>query len=104
MRAAIAALIAAILITAFPLTAVADDEGDDQDEAQEAVDRGDLITLAEVLARPEVRRAGELVRVRLLHDGRRWTYQLRCVDAAGELSELTVDASRSKGGDRPGGN
>ena len=70
MRAAIAALIAAILITAFPLTAVADDEGDDQDEAQEAVDRGDVIPLADVLARPEVRRAGELVRVRLLHDGR----------------------------------
>jgi hypothetical protein len=104
MRAAIAALIAAMLITAFPLNVVADDEGDDQDEAQEAVDRGDVIPLADVLARPEVRRAGELVRVRLLHDGRRWTYQLRCVDAAGELSELTVDASRSKGGDRPEGN
>src|SRR5450755_3475236 len=104
MRAAIAELIAAILITAFPLTAVADDEGDDQDEAERAVDRGDVITPDEVLARTEVRRAGELVRVRLLHDGRRWTYQLRCVDAAGELSELTVDASRSKGGDRPEGN
>ena len=103
MRAAIAALIAAILITAIPLTAVADDEGDDQDEAQEAVDRGDLITLAEVLARPEVRRAGEAVRVRLVHDGGRWIYQLRCLDGAGQINELTVDASRAPTGDRSEG-
>jgi len=104
MRAAIAALIVAILLTAFPLTAVADDEGDDQDEAQEAVDRGEVVPLAEVLARPEVRLAGEPVRVRLLHDGRRWSYQLRCVDASGQLNELTVDANRAQTGGRPEGN
>jgi uncharacterized membrane protein YkoI len=101
MRAAIAALIVAILLTAFPLTAVADDEGDDQDEAQEAVDRGDVVPLAEVLARPDVRKAGDPVRVRLLHDGGRWTYQLRCVDASGQLNELNVDASRPHAGGRP---
>ena len=99
MRARTAALLCVFLLAAFAAPAAADDEGDDQDEAQEAVESGEVIPLAEVLARPEVRQAGELVSVRLLHSGKRWSYQLRCLDAAGNLSDLAIDATRSAGGD-----
>jgi uncharacterized membrane protein YkoI len=97
MRRVFALLCLISLMAAAP--AHADEDDDDHDEAHEAVERGAVVPLAEVLARPELQGAGELVRVRLVHDDGRWIYRLRFVDAAGRIRDREVDATRAHGGD-----
>ncbi len=83
------------LVCLIPLMAApALGDEDDHDEAREAVEHGEIVPLAEILARPELRGVGELVRVRLDRNDGRWTYRLRFVDAGGHMKNIEVDAAR----------
>jgi uncharacterized membrane protein YkoI len=73
--------------------ALADEDDDDHDQAREAVEHGAIAPLAEVLARPELKRMGELVHVRLDREDGRWIYRLRFVGADGRVREAKVDAT-----------
>jgi uncharacterized membrane protein YkoI len=92
MRTVFALLCLIPLMAAAP--ARADEDDDDHDEAREAVERGAVVPLAQVLARPELKRLGELVRVRLERDEGRWTYRLRFVDKGGHIMDLELNATR----------
>ena len=94
MRTVLALVCLIPLMAAAP--ASAEDGDDDHDEAREAVERGAVVPLAEVLARPELKGLGELVRVRMIRDDGRWTYRLRFVDTEGRIKDLEVDATRSR--------
>ena len=89
------------LLCLIPLMATApawaDEDGDDHDEAREAVEHGGAIPLAEVLARPELKGLGEVVRVRLDRDDHRWVYRLRFIDAGGHIRDRAIDATRDHG-------
>ncbi len=98
MRALLTGLLCLVLLISGPIAVRADDDGDDQDEAREAVESGEAIPLAEILSRPDVKSLGDIVAVRLNHDGGRWTYQLRLVDASGTVREVRVDAGRAGAG------
>ena len=93
MRTVFALLCLLPLMAAPP--AWADEDNDDHDEAREAVEHGSIAPLAAILARPELKGIGELVRVRLGRDEGRWIYHLRFVDAGGRMRDKEVDASRS---------
>ena len=92
MRTAFALLCLLPLMAAPP--AWADEDNDDHDEAREAVEHGAIVPLAEVLARPEIKSLGELVRVRLDRGEGRWIYRLRFVDDAGHMKDRDFDATR----------
>jgi uncharacterized membrane protein YkoI len=98
MRALLTALLCLILLIGGPLAVRADEDGDDQDEAREAVEGGEAIPLAEILSRPDVKALGEIVAVRLLRDQGRWEYQLRLVDSSGKVREVRVEAGRTSDG------
>jgi len=91
MRRVLALLFLIPLMAGAPAHA---DDDDDHDEAHEAVERGALAPLAEVLARPELKGLGDLVRVRLAHEEGRWVYRLRFVDPSGVLRDREIDATR----------
>jgi len=94
MRAAFAAVLClTLLIASAPLTH-ADDEGYDQEDAREAVETRQAIPLAEILSRTELQGFGEIVSVRLLREGQRWTYLLRFVDVLGKVRDVKADAGR----------
>ena len=92
MRTLIAILCLIPLMAAAPSRA--DEDDGDHDEAREAVEHGAIVPLAEVLARPELKGLGELVRVRLHRGEGRWTYRLRFVDAGGHMKDREIDATR----------
>jgi uncharacterized membrane protein YkoI len=86
------------LICLMPLMAAApawaDEDDDDHDEAREAVEHGKVVPLAQVLARPELKGLGELVRVQIDRSDGRWTYRLRFVDEGGHMKDRAIDATR----------
>lgn len=86
--------LACLISLLSPASSWADADDDDHDEAREAVEHGAILPLAQILARPELKDLGELVRVRLNRAEEHWTYRLRFVDANGHVREREVDAAR----------
>ncbi|MCC6947807.1 MAG: PepSY domain-containing protein [Bradyrhizobiaceae bacterium] len=64
----------------------------DHDEAQRAVERGEIRPLAEILNIVQGKLPGEVVRVKLERKGGQWVYEFRVVDSKGRLFEVYVDA------------
>jgi uncharacterized membrane protein YkoI len=94
------ALLLAALMVIGPLPASARDHRD-HDEVREAVERGDVRPLAEILAAVRARLPGEVVGVRIEHKDGRWLYEFRVVDQKGRLFDVHVDA-RTAGIERIG--
>lgn len=70
----------------------ADDKRRDQDTAREAVERGEIKPLAEVLVAVRSRLPGDIVGVKIEKKRSRWYYEFRVADAKGRLFEVYVDA------------
>lgn len=64
----------------------------DHDEVRQAVERGDIRSLADILAAVRGRLPGEVVGVEVEHKDGRWLYEFRVVDDKGRLFEVYVDA------------
>ncbi len=64
----------------------------DHDEARRAVETGEIRPLAEILNALRGKLPGEVVGVKLEHEGGGWVYELRVVDDKGRLFEIYVDA------------
>ena len=84
-----------MLAVAWP--AAADDEGEyeerhDHDQAREAVEHGEALPLDAVLAAVEKKVVGEVVDVEFEKSDGVWVYELRVVDAAGHVIQVTADA------------
>jgi uncharacterized membrane protein YkoI len=84
------ALLAAF--AALPAAARADDDRD-HDVARQAVERGEIKPLAEILQALRDKLPGEIAGVKIERKGGRLTYELRIVGAQGRLLEVHVDAA-----------
>ncbi len=80
------ALVALLLVAAWPAAAA------DQDHARAAVQAGEALPLNQVLARLRGSYPGRLIDADLRREGNRWIYRIRLLDEGGTERRLTVDA------------
>ena len=66
---------------------------DDHERARAALQRGEVLPLAEILARVQAELAGEVIATELEREHRRWVYELKLIDPVGRIVELEVDAA-----------
>ena len=98
-KLSVLALLAAL---ALPVTAIADDserdEGDhhEREEVREAVERGEVKSLLEVLRDVKPQIHGEIVGIEIERQGPAWIYEFRVADEKGRLFEVYVDAATSR--------
>jgi uncharacterized membrane protein YkoI len=76
-------------------SAIAGSHGD-HDRAREALERGEALPLAEILARVRPELDGEVVGVSFEREGGRWIYEFRLIGRAGRLAEIHVDAATAR--------
>ena len=76
----------------FTAEARADDHRD-HDVARQAVERGEIKSLAEILQVVRGKLPGEIAGVKIEREGGRLTYELRIVGAGGRLLKVHVDAA-----------
>lgn len=84
------ALLSALAV--FASGARADDDRD-HDVARQAVERGEIKPLAEILQMVRDKLPGEIAGVKIERKGGRLMYELRIVGAQGRLLEVHVDAA-----------
>lgn len=94
LRAGAAVLaLTAVLTMLAPSTPRADeDERHERDEVRHAVQRGDIRSLADILAALRGKLPGEVAGVDIERKDGRWLYEFRVVDSNGRLFEVYVDA------------
>lgn len=68
----------------------------DHDSARRAVERGEALPLADILARVRPQLGGEVVGVSFEREGGRWVYEFRVIGPAGRLSKVDVDAATAQ--------
>jgi uncharacterized membrane protein YkoI len=88
-------LAAALVAAPPPLWAGASDE-DDHDRARRAFERGEVLPLAEILARVRGELGGEVVGVSFEREHERWVYEFRVIGSGGRLIEVYVDAATAE--------
>jgi uncharacterized membrane protein YkoI len=89
----LALLVAAALVTGTPLPVAARDQDElRRDEVRQAVEAGDIRSLADILKAIRGKLPGEVAGVEIEHEKDRWRYELRVVDGQGRLFEVYVDA------------
>lgn len=64
----------------------------DQDKARQAVQRGEMRPLADILSEVRPRLPGEVVGVEIERRKGRWMYEFRVIGAEGRVYEVYVDA------------
>lgn len=69
------------------------DRDRDQDEARGAVERGEALSLVDVLGRVRSELGGEVIGVSFKRRAGRWIYEFKVIGARGQLSEVYVDAT-----------
>ncbi len=93
MRRRITWMMALLLAVAAPAAgARADDREHDQDSVRQAVERGEIKPLAEILAAIRDKVPGEIVGVEIEQKRGRWSYEFRVADRKGRLFEVNVNA------------
>jgi uncharacterized membrane protein YkoI len=81
-----------LALAVFAAQARADDDHD-HDVARQAVERGEIKSLAEILQAVRDKLPGEIAGVKIEREGGRLTYEFRVVDARGRLLKVHVDAA-----------
>lgn len=84
--------LAALLTTLVPSPLLADDDEDERDEVHHAVERGEIHSLADILATIRGKLPGEVAGVEIERSDGRWLYEFRVVDSKGRVFEVYVDA------------
>lgn len=64
----------------------------DHDTARQAVERGEIKALADILTVVRNKLPGEVVGVKIEQERSRWYYELRVADGKGRLFEVYIDA------------
>lgn len=65
----------------------------DHDRAREALERGEILPLREILDRAQAHHPGEIIEVELERDDGRWIYELKLLGEQGLLLEMELDAA-----------
>ena len=86
-----AVLCLALVATISPLHGAKADP-DDRDSVREAVERGEIHSLADILAAVRSKVPGKIAGVEIEREGGRWVYEFRVVDGNGRLFDVSVDA------------
>lgn len=84
-------LLAALCAAGLPWIARGDDQ--DQEQARQAVERGEIRPLDQVLQAVQARVPGEVVDVELEREDGRWVYEIKVITASGKRQEVEIDAS-----------
>lgn len=69
---------------------------EDHDRVRGAVERGEVLPLAEILARVHPPLGGEVVGVSVEREDGRWVYEFRVIEPGGRLVEVEVDAATAR--------
>lgn len=83
--------LATLLAALLPVMQVAAD--DDHERARAALERGEVLPLAEILERVKGQLAGEVIATEFDREDGRWVYELKLIDPGGRVVELEVDAA-----------
>jgi uncharacterized membrane protein YkoI len=88
----------AVLSLFLALTTSAPAGDDDHDRARQALQRGDIRPLADILGQLRAELGGEVIEVEFndRKRGRNYTYEFKVLTKAGRLSEVTVDAATAE--------
>jgi CheY-like chemotaxis protein len=73
---------------------------DDHDRARRALEAGEILPLADILAAAEAARPGRVIELELERDDGRWVYELELVSPEGLLYEMEIDAATGAGAGR----
>jgi uncharacterized membrane protein YkoI len=92
MRSRLIFAVIAIVASVTGSAAHADDKGLDQDMTRQAVERGEIRPLADILAAIRGKLPGEVIGVEIERKNGRWLYEFRVSDSKGRLFEVYVDA------------
>jgi uncharacterized membrane protein YkoI len=87
------AMVLPFALAVFAAEARADDHHRDHDMARQAVERGEIKPLAEILQAVRDKFPGEIASVKIEREGKRLVYELRIVGTQGRLLKLHVDAA-----------
>ena len=68
----------------------------DHDAVRQAVERGEIRSLADILGLVRGKLPGEIAGVEIERKNGRWLYEFRTVDAKGRLFEVYVDAGNGQ--------
>ena len=85
-----AMLLAAALALAMPTVQAGDQ--DEQERARAAVESGAVLPLPSLLERLQRTHPGQVLELELEHEDGRWIYEIRLLQADGQLLKLEVDA------------
>lgn len=96
MRLALIALVAMALALSARMAAWPASADEDHEEARGALERGEVMSLAEVLAALRPRIDGEIVATEFEREDGGWLYEIKYIDRAGRLIELHVDARTAR--------
>ena len=83
---------AGLMLILLPLTLAAQPLALDYETARQAVGRGDMMPLEQILARIEARHPGRIVEVELEDENGLWLYEIEVLTPEGRLIELELDA------------
>lgn len=75
----------------WPATSWASDR-DDHNQARAAVESGQVLPLKTVLAHLERQRPGNVLEVELERKGSGWVYEIKLLEANGQLARIKLDA------------
>ncbi len=82
----------ALLLVLLPLAKGGADDDGDHERARQALERGEVLPLAEILERVRSQAPGEVIATEFEREDGRWVYELKLIDAGGRVVELEVDA------------
>jgi uncharacterized membrane protein YkoI len=85
-------LIIAAAMAGIAVSVHADGRNRDQDTVRQAVERGEIKALADILDAIRGKLPGEIVGVKIEQEKGRWFYEFRVADGKGRLFEVYVDA------------
>jgi uncharacterized membrane protein YkoI len=88
-------LLAALLLFAVAPVAGADDD-DDQDLARRALEQGQALPLAEILAKVKPEVPGKVIKIELETEDGVLVYELKVLRPDGRIEEIEVDAKTGK--------
>lgn len=84
--------LSSLMLILLPLTLAAQPIAPDYETARQAVDRGDMLPLEQILARIEARHPGRIVEVELEDKDGLWLYEIEVLTPEGRLIEIELDA------------
>ncbi|MFT4079063.1 PepSY domain-containing protein [Rhodomicrobium sp.] len=95
MRVPLRIIFATLIAFGAPASTLAHSD-DDHDAALEAVEKKDILQLADILGAVKDRLPGEVVGIEIERKHGVWYYELRTVDKAGRIFEVYVDAKTAE--------